>query len=74
MTIKEFKKFVAEIPEEFDDVELAYVDFSYADSLQVGFQKYENGYQDAIITDWGGDKHIYWKQHNDNVIKSIPVR
>ena len=34
MTLKEFKEFVAAIPEEFDDLDIGYVDFSYASKLR----------------------------------------
>ena len=67
LTVKEFKRFVAEIPETFDDAQLTYVDFSYADSLQCGL----TAGNDVTIMEWGEYQHIYWEQTNDNICKQI---
>lgn len=76
LTIKEFKRFVMGIPEEFDAEELSYVDFSYADSLQCGLNSGSPRGGGVIITEWGEDRHVYWDWEKDSnePLKAIPVR
>jgi len=71
ITVKEFKRFVAEIPETFDDSEIAYIDFSNATSLQCGLDRQTH---DVKIIEWGADNHIYWVGNNDIIVKALQLR
>ena len=73
MNVKEFKRFIANIPEEFDEDALDFVEVSYHfDSLQC---KEDKGR--VTISWWGGEEHVYLKckfsYEEGDIVKTISL-
>lgn len=80
ITVREFKRFIREIPEQFDEAELDYCDFSHCDSLQFTAEKFPNKeYPRAparatfTISEWGEKDHVYKIAGQKNPVKTIPI-